>query len=154
MWLFSFLFSLAMASTPRISSISKDFGASDRIFLKPGLASVIEFPKPIIEVRVGNPNSLKTSISTVSPKELTIFADNLRSGATNLIVRSDKRIYIFDVTPSSARHQDYIKIQSGFGAPEYKAAGKIIDQGTFEVAGPMLKTKGRILESTTLGASR
>lgn len=154
MWLFSLLFVQAMANTSRISSFSKDFGAAERIFLKPGLASVIEFPKSIIEVRVGNPISLKTSISTVSPKELTIFADSLKSGSTNLIVRSDKRIYVFDVTPNSSRHQDYIKITNGFGAPDYQPAGKVIDGGTLEVAGQTELRRGRLIESTSLGASK
>lgn len=116
--LFELLVSLAMASpVGRITSISKDLSKSDLIHVSPGLATVVEFPKPIIEVRVGNPGILKTSISSVSPNELSLFLGKENVGPTNLIVRSDRRVYVFDIVPSRSIHQDFIRVSSAFGSP-------------------------------------
>lgn len=155
MWLCSLFLALAFGASPqRLSTVSKDLSTSEKIYLKPGLAAVIEFPKPIIEVRIGNPANLKTSISTVSPKELTLFLESARAGATNLIVRSDRKIYVFDVIPSFSDHQDFIKIRGGYGAPGYTSESKILAFGKMEADDRNLKVRGRVLESSKLGVSR
>ena len=118
MWLFSLFLALAAAKPiDRLSLIHKDLSRSDQIYLSKGLASVIEFPKPIIEVRVGNPSILSPAISQVSPRELTLFLNSDTQGPTNIIVRADKRIYVFDIVPSHSNHQDFIKVSGGYGAP-------------------------------------
>ncbi len=72
-------------------------------------------PQNIIEVRIGNPNDLKGVISQVSPKEITLFFKTSNVSATNLILRSDRKVYVFDIIPSQNKHQDYVKISSGTG---------------------------------------
>lgn len=101
------------AGPERISKIQKDLTQVDRIYLAPGLVSVIELPQPVIEVRIGNPQAVKVQVSTVSPRELTIYLTQASIPPTNLIVRTDKRAFVFDVIPSRANHQDVIRITSG-----------------------------------------
>jgi hypothetical protein len=115
MLFYKLLISVAYALTARIESKYVNIGESSKIYLKPGLTSVLEFPYPILEVRIGNPNELKVIISQVSPRELTVYFKNSRSTATNLIVKSDRKNYVFDVIPSNSNHQDYIKINGGIG---------------------------------------
>ena len=117
MWLFNVLFIIGQSSYAqnRIESIHKNIGQSSKIYLKPGLVSVLEMPQNIIEVRIGNPNDLKGVISQVSPKEITLFFKTSNASATNLILRSDRKVYVFDVIPSQNKHQDYVKISSGIG---------------------------------------
>jgi type IV secretory pathway VirB9-like protein len=99
----------------RIESLHKNIGESSKIYIKPGLVTVLEMPQNIIEVRVGNPNDLKGVISQVSPKEITLFLKNSNAIPTNLILRSDRKMYVFDIIPSVSKHQDYIKVSSGIG---------------------------------------
>lgn len=117
MSLFSLLCAVALAAPiPRISTLSPKMTEVDRIFLSPGLVSVLEFPALIHEVRVGNSNSLKVSISTVNPKELSLSWVSLTMPATNLIVRAGKSLFVLDIAPSRISHQDYVRVRPGFRA--------------------------------------
>ncbi len=116
MLFFSIFLVFAQAQTNRIESNFHDIGNSSKIFLRPGLISVLEFPNPISEVRIGNPNVVKALISQISPKELTIYFKNTNALPTNLIVRSDRKIFVFDIVPSKSTHQDYVKIRGSVGS--------------------------------------
>ena len=110
---------VAFSAAPRISTTISDTSKVAKVFLSAGLVSVFEFPAGITEVRVGDPKSVKVLISQVSPKELTVLLASSAARASNLIVRADKKIYVFDLIPSKSTHQDYVKIRSGYGAPAY-----------------------------------
>jgi hypothetical protein len=92
--------SVAYGAVNRISSVYKNLGQSQKIYLHAGLISVIEFPQNIIEVRLGNHKSLKAQLSQVSPRELTLYLSQQAVEPTNLIVKSEKRFYVFDIIPS------------------------------------------------------
>lgn len=108
------LASLVWAEPARISKINKSLNEVDRIYLAPGLVSVIEMPSPILEVRVGDPRSVRVMLSTVSPKEMTLSLGHSGASATNLIVRTDRRAFVFDLLPSKTNHQDLVKVRGGF----------------------------------------
>lgn len=114
---FSLLLTFAFAQTPRISSTSYNLSTVDKIFVSPGLVTVLEFPQNIMEVRVGDLNSVKAIISKNSPKELTVYLSSSSARASNVIVRAEKKIYVFDVVPSKSNHQDYVKIRGSYGSP-------------------------------------
>lgn len=103
----------------RISSIYKDLGKVEKVYLHAGLITLIEFPDPIIEVRLGNNKAIRVEVSQVSPKEITIYLLSQNVSPTNLIVRSNQRVYIFDIVPSSATHQDYVRVLGGFSSPSF-----------------------------------
>ena len=121
---YSLILSLAFAQTPRLSTNQFDLSKVANIRISPGLVSVLEFPQNIIEVRVGNPKSIKALISQVSPKELTLFLSSSLSQPSNLIVRSEKRVFVFDIVPSRNNHQDYYKISSAYGSPNSESNHK------------------------------
>lgn len=143
MWLFSFLFQFAWAAPNRISSTIQDLSQVETIRLSPGLVSVIELPKPVTEVRVGNPGAVKVSISTVSPKEITLYLQGTIVGATNLIVRAEKRVYVFDIVPSRMVHQDFLKVAGTFGAP-FISRATVREHVELK---PKTSAKGKLLES-------
>lgn len=80
---------MAYGGVSRISSIYKDLGKSHKIYLHAGLITVVEFPQNILEVRLGNPKSIKAQISQVSPRELTLFLSQQSVEPTNLIVKAE-----------------------------------------------------------------
>lgn len=120
MLFYSLLLPMAFAQTDRISTVSHNLANVDKIYVAAGLVSVLEFPQNIIEVRVGDLSSVKAIISQVSPKELTIYLSSTASKATNIIVRAEKKFYVFDIIPSTSNHQDYVKIRGTFGSPSFK----------------------------------
>lgn len=145
--LLSLLSTKALATLERISSIYKDIGRVEKIYLHSGFISVLEFPDPILEVRLGNNKSLKAEISQVSPKELSLFLIKGTASATNLIVRSNQKLYVFDVIPSKETHQDYVKVLSGFGSPKLATAPKI-------KIGSETMLEKRLIESIKIGESK
>lgn len=131
MWFYNLLFLTAFAQTDRISTVSHDLANVDKIYVAAGLVSVLEFPQNIIEVRVGDLSSVKAVISQVSPKELTIYLSSSESKATNIIVRAEKKVYVFDIVPSNSSHQDYVKIRGTFGSPSFK--GSVTNQQSVKI---------------------
>lgn len=147
MWFFSLLLSLSLATPDRLSTIQKDLSEAEAIYLSEGLASIVEFPKPITEVRMGNPSVLKAEISQVSPKELTLFLKESGLGPTNLIVRADRRVYVFDILPSRSTHQDYVKISGAFGAPSYSSSKELLQSESIKFKTKLPPVRGVQIES-------
>lgn len=140
------------ANVPRISATHLDLGKPEKVYIAPGLVSVIEFPQNIIEVRVGNPKSVKAIISQNSPKELTVYLSSSASIPTNMIVRAEKRMFVFDIVPSRANHQDYVKVQGAFGAPSSSVPTRILEVVKLENSSePVISKKLKVLESKRLG---
>ena len=143
----------ASAAPKRISSIIKDLGKVEKVYLYPGLISVIEFPHPLLEVRIGNPKALKVEISQVSNRELTLHLTGAAAKATNLIVRSNQKLYVFDIVPSRVSHQDYVQVKSFYGAPERSGSdGVLLERGRISPSSGIDRVgKGKLIESETLG---
>ncbi len=110
----------ATASVKRISAKISDLSKVDRVFISPGLASVVIFPKPITEVKLGNPDLIKATISKTLPSEMTLLINKDLKSPTNIIVRCGSRNYVFDVFPTQNIHQDIVKVMASFGGPEFE----------------------------------
>jgi hypothetical protein len=143
--------SLCWADPARISKIDKNLNEVDRIYLAPGLVSVIEMPGPILEVRVGDPRSVRVLLSSVSPKEMTLALGHPRASATNLIVRTDKRAFVFDLLPSRSNHQDFIKVRGGFQFDSADTQAVLLKTS---LAGDARRPAEDVVESVRLGGSR
>lgn len=126
--LFLLLPTYSFAAPDRLSLKQKDLSAVETIFVSPGLVSVIEFPNNIIEVRIGSPETLKVAISQVSPKEITVYLSTSAATPSNLIVRSDRKIYVFDIVPSRTTHQDYIKLSGTYNSPRSHNSLSLIEK--------------------------
>lgn len=148
MWLYSLL-AIALAAPPsRVSSMRKDLSQAEVIYLATGLVSVVEFPSPILEVRNGNPNSIRAMISTVSPKELTLTMN--QSVPSNLLIRAGKRMYVFDIVPSKATHQDYVKVSGAFGSPAYASNTEPIETIEISPISRRYKLNHKLIESEVI----
>lgn len=152
MLFFNLIFSFAFAQTERVSSVNYNLSTVDKIYVAAGLASVIEFPKNIIEVRVGDSQSVKALISQVSPRELTVYLSSTASKASNLIVRADKKVYVLDIVPSTSNHQDYVKIKGSFGAPSFIGSNSSLYSGKIEPQSK-LNSKFQVTSSKTIKVS-
>ena len=120
MWSLFFLAILNVFANPRISSIYVDIGKPIKYFLYPGRSGLIDFPCSIISATPGPGKDIELKVGTTNAKEVHIF---LRSGAsepTNMIVRCQDAVFVFDVIPSMQKHQDYLQISGYFGGPSFE----------------------------------
>jgi hypothetical protein len=111
----------AVAQPPRrISSKYVDRGRPQTIYMVAGMATLIELPTPINQVRVGNADDVQYTKPDQPENEITLFLKSAQAKPTNLFLISGKSKYIFDIVPSKSIHQDYIEIIGSFGGPEYE----------------------------------
>ena len=126
----------------RIQSTRFDRGQVKRIYLAPGLGSIIQFPCALVEVFVGRSEDLKAQISPSDKKTLFLNLKLNSSLPTNMIARceAEKSVYVFDVIPSKTKHQDVVEIRSSFGGPGAK------DLVPFQVSGFPMRQKRVVIK--------
>lgn len=118
------LFAISLVAVPamaqeRIQSMRFDKSQVQRIYLAPGLGSIVLFPCGLQEVFIGRGEDLKAQISPNDKKTLFLNLKLNSSLPTNVIVKCspEKSIFVFDVIPSRTRHQDLVEIRSSYGRP-------------------------------------
>lgn len=114
----SLLFSVnSESATERIQAMRFDRGAVMKIYLAPGLGSLILFPCGLSEVFIGRSDDLLAQISTTDKKNLFLNLKLNASLPTNIIAKCDeeRNVFVLDIIPSRNRHQDLIDIRSVFG---------------------------------------
>lgn len=111
---------LADTKTERIQATRFDRAAVKRIYLAPGLGSIVLFPCALVEVFIGRSEDLKAQISPNDKKTLFLNLKLNSSLPTNMIVKceGDRNVFVFDVIPSKNKHQDVVEIRSTFGRPK------------------------------------
>lgn len=103
----------------RIQSTRFDRSQVMRIYLAPGLGSLVLFPCALVEVFVGRGEDLKAQISPSDKKTLFLNLKLNSSLPTNMIAKCEpeRNVFVFDVIPSKIQHQDLVDIRNVFGRP-------------------------------------
>jgi len=110
------LTSLAWASPKRIDHNAQITDtAAKRIYLKPGLMTLLKLPCKITESSLGDPDSFKLSFSKKNQKRVALKAIKKGTYATNLILLCKERAYVFDLIAQNKIHQDVVKLQRTCG---------------------------------------
>lgn len=109
----------AMGQVERIQSTRFDRSQVMRIYLAPGLGSLVLFPCALVEVFVGRSEDLKAQISPSDKRTLFLNLKLNSSLPTNMIAKCEpeKNVFVFDVIPSKSQHQDLVDIRNVFGRP-------------------------------------
>ncbi|MDZ4084484.1 MAG: hypothetical protein U1E10_16185 [Bdellovibrionales bacterium] len=110
---------LSANASASISRTNVDLGKSTELRIGPGRISVLKLPEAIAETKVGAPRKLKVLLSSSDPTELTLFWIEPQAYRTNLIIRTTKRTFIFDVIPVTKGHQDLVEVRGAYGAPAF-----------------------------------
>lgn len=116
----NFLFVVsALGQVERIQSTRFDRSQVMRIYLAPGLGSLVLFPCALVEVFVGRGEDLKAQISPSDKKTLFLNLKLNSSLPTNMIAKCEpeRNVFVFDVIPSKSQHQDLVDIRNVFGRP-------------------------------------
>ena len=107
------------ASAPRrVSAQIKDLGKVHPIRMIQGMATLIEIPGPVTGVRCGNPDAVLVTKPERPDNEVTLVLRHKLAQATNLIIRSGRRKFVFDIVPSTDIHQDTVEVVGAYGGPE------------------------------------
>lgn len=118
----------------RISSQLMNLGKVYPIYMVAGMATLIELPGPVTGIRTGNPESLQYFKPESPDNEVTIVLQNGHAKATNLILRSGKKIYTFDIVPSKSVHQDVLEVVGDYGGAEFQDShAELIDSSEMPV---------------------
>ncbi|MFP5519662.1 MAG: hypothetical protein ACLGGX_07140 [Bdellovibrionia bacterium] len=133
----------SLAQVDRIQSMRFDKSQVQRIYLAPGLGSIVLFPCALQEVFIGRSEDLKAQISPNHKKTMFLNLKLNSSLPTNVIVRCspERNIFVFDVIPSRSRHQDLVEIRSSYGRPNM-VGGQNLQQVT------QTKTINRLIVKT------
>jgi hypothetical protein len=118
-YLLQFLLSLSANASAPISRTNVDLGKSTELRIGPGRISVLKLPEAIAETKVGAPKKLKALLSSSDPHELTLFWIEPQAYRTNLIIRTIKRTFVFDVLPVTTGHQDLVEVRGAYGSPTF-----------------------------------
>lgn len=118
---------ITWAAQGRIQSMRFDKSHVQRIYLTPGLGSMVSFPCNLLEVFIGRSEDLKVQISPNDKRTLFLNLKLNSSLPTNVIAKCspEKSIFVFDVIPSRRLHQDYVEINSSFGKPNRIGSQKL-----------------------------
>jgi hypothetical protein len=109
---------VALASPKRISGKIMDLGKVQTIYMVPGMATLIEIPTSVTGIRLGNPDAVDYFRPDKPENEVTLVLKNSFAKPTNLIIRSNKKKYVFDIIPSKTIHQDTIEVLGSYGGPD------------------------------------
>lgn len=113
------LISIAAVGVERISQVYIDLSKPTPIYLSVGRSSLIDFPCSVISATPGPGKDVEITLAKTNPKELHLFLRSSNSQTTNLIVRCEEAVFIFDIHPSKNNHQDYLQIDGYYGSPTY-----------------------------------
>lgn len=115
---------MAQASTKRIQSVLFDKGLPHKIYLHPGLGSVVIFPCFVSDSFLGDESQVDVRPSPSTRKNLLLNLKSNASKPTNLIIRCEGQLthFVLDIIPSGTTHQDILEIRAAFGRPEIKDA--------------------------------
>lgn len=144
----SFTLATQCYAQERIQAMRFDRSEVARIYLAPGLGSIVLFPCPLVETFIGRSDDLKAQISPNDKKTLFLNLKLNSSLPTNLIARceSERGVFVFDVVPSKANHQDVVEIRGAFGSPRNPELSRIkvpaAQSSKIVMSAPVLIEKG------------
>ncbi len=138
------LIQTASHAIERIAEVNLDRSRPFPINMHPGRTTTIDLPCAISYVMAGAYNDLKAEIGPDKDSSVVLWLTSHTSSPTNLVVRCDDRILVFDVIPSRNNHQDYLKVKKITDKP---ASGKLIADSKNYVTKPDIRKKELIKKS-------
>jgi hypothetical protein len=102
-----------------------DIGKPIRFYLYPGRSGLIDFPCSIISATPGPGKDVELKVGATNAKEVHIFLRTGASEPTNMIVRCQEAVFVFDIIPSTQSHQDYLQIVGYYGSPNMQGVTEV-----------------------------
>ena len=82
------------------------------LYLFPGRISLLNLPCPVTKALVGSPKDIKAEIDKLNPRDAHILLKKWRSKPSNLILKCNSKVFLFNLIPAKKSHYDYVKVLS------------------------------------------
>lgn len=136
------------AKEARISEVSHDLSKTSTIKMTVGRSTVVDFPCEISHATLGLTDDIKIKVGPDSKKTMTIWLSGASSQPTNLSVKCEGEMYIFDILPSTRSHQDYIVITDSFD--QRRRSHKKLVASSLSNSKPLSRVKGKLVASSAI----
>jgi|GEM_PF-2414734 len=143
-----FLSQTAIGKVDRISEQSMDLSKPMKIRMTPGRSSVLEFPCKISHTILGLDGDVKTTIGPDNKESMALWLSGEASKPTNIIVKCEGQIFVFDIVPTKHSHQDYVVIEDVFDSRRRRSR-KLIDSSSRASALKAEPTKLKLIASSS-----
>ncbi len=127
----------------RISSQIMDLGRAYPVYMVAGMATLLVLRGPVTGIRTGNPESIQYFRPDKPENEVTVVLKNQNAKPTNLILRSGKKIYVFDIVPSKNIHQDVLEVVGDFGGAQLNDSNAELIDSSEAPKPPNAKIRGK-----------
>lgn len=98
----------------RILETEVDLSKPYIIYMTPGRSTLVELPCDISHTILGLTGDVKVTIGPDSLKNMSLWLSEDGSQATNVTVKCDDEVFVFDIYPNKYNHQDYINVTHYF----------------------------------------
>ena len=109
---------VTQARVKRVTQENIDLSKPHRIFMTVGRTTMIDFPCEITPTIVGLTEDIKLTIGPDSKRTMSLWIGSEESQPTNMIVKCEGAVFVFDIIPNRENHQDYIDITNYFDGRE------------------------------------
>ena len=96
-----------------------------RLFLYPARISLLSLPCPITKALLGSPKDIKVKTDDLNPNEISLLLKKWNSQSSNLIVKCNDLVFLFNLIPSKSRHDDFIIVLGLIPKKPFKVKSKL-----------------------------
>lgn len=121
-----FLTTTCFGSVSRIAEKSLNISMVNPIYLSFGRVSLVELPCEVKRIDLGLSESFKVSLDEKSKNEVTVSMIGEIKHPSNMLIRCDQYLLVFDLIPSKKIHQANLKVTSLYDNPEEKSSRKVV----------------------------
>lgn len=124
--LFKFSVLILITATPTIAfsraieSVYFDVGEVQRVYVAPGIPTLLDFPCNITDVLKGTLGDIEAA-PRENPRHLAVWLKTNHAASASLTVVCEKRVFVINVVPSK-KPQAYVKVAGSFGAPGFNSS--------------------------------
>ncbi len=84
----------------------------ETVFLFPGRVSLFNLPCSVTKALIGSPNDIKVEVDKLNPKDTHVLLKKWRAQPSNLILKCNETVFLFNLIPSKSSHSDYVRVLS------------------------------------------
>ena len=97
------------------------------IFLFSGRVSLLSLPCSIKKALLGSPKDIKAEVDSLNSKEIHILLKKWHSQPSNLILKCESKVFLFNLIPSKNQHYDYVKILGHVSSSPFDTKSRFTD---------------------------
>ena len=124
---FSFSVFFIKQSSAESLSLFVEEDKATRVFLYPGRVSLLSLPCSITKALLGSANDIKVK-EDINPNELILLLKKWNSQSSNLILKCNDLLFLFNLIPSKSKHYDYVKVLGHIPQRHFKVKAKSLQK--------------------------